>query len=187
MKRLLLFAMLAFMWVSNCVSQVKIESSEINQETLDYTIVVSCPQGKDVLYRAAKEWLSTNLKNFQQNLQYDDRESGTIKVKMTSYLSSKKTLHGYDVSMVGHYEYVTTVTVKDGKFRVKTDNLMAYWTESMVYGMKKENIGNKRLEGVGFLKWSGDSNALEFYANDIGNLIGGIGKQAQTQEKDDDF
>lgn len=37
--------------------------------------------------------------------------------------------------MTGTVEYIVTITIKDGKYRVKTENPMATWQESfMVLG-----------------------------------------------------
>ena len=43
----------------------KIEKAECDTANYDITVVLSCPQSKDILYRAAKEWLATHIQNFQ--------------------------------------------------------------------------------------------------------------------------
>lgn len=188
MKRF--FVMLAFAWicVGACVAQMKIENAQLDEKTLHFTIVCSCPQTKDVLFRAAKEWLSTNVKDFQKNLQYEDKESGTIKVKMTSgTVATKKRGKDAEIRMKGRFEYVTTVTVKDGKYRVKTDNLMAYWNETLVYGYMTDDLGSKRLDGIGYVQWTGDATSVNGYKRDVEALMNGIANQAQSQAADDDF
>lgn len=48
--------------------------------------------------------------------------------------------------MTGTVEYIVTITIKDGKYRVKTENPMATWQESFIFNGTRQDIGRKRLD-----------------------------------------
>lgn len=89
MKKFLTILLLLVSITMSSMAQAKIEKAECDTANYDLTVVLSCPQSKDILYRAAKEWLATHIQNFQQRLQYDDKETGTIKFRNSSYLHAK--------------------------------------------------------------------------------------------------
>lgn len=77
--------------------------------------------------------------------------------------------------MIGFVEYVVTITIKDGKYRVKTEDPMANWQESFIFNDTKQDNGRKRLDLKGFTLWSDyDRKILESYSQDVGKIIAGI-------------
>lgn len=88
--------------------------------------------------------------------------------------------------MTGTVEYIVTITIKDGKYRVKTENPMATWQESFIFNGTRQNVGRKRLDLKGFVLWSDyDGKVLESYSQDIGKIIAGIWMRAKEIEEDD--
>lgn len=117
MKKFLTILLLLVSITMSSMAQAKIEKAECDTANYDLTIVLSCPQSKDILYRAAKEWLATHIQNFQQRLQYDDKETGTIKFRNSSYLHAKKLFRQTaTIDMVGTCDYMVTITIKDCKY-----------------------------------------------------------------------
>lgn len=148
------------------MAQAKLEKVECDTANYDITVVLSCPQSKDILYRAAKEWLATHIQNFQQRLQYDDKETGTIKFRNSSY-------------------YMVTITIKDCKYRVKAEDGMANWHEDFIFNGTKSSNGTKVLELKNFVRWSEDRNAIKSYSSDVGRIADGIWLHAKELENDD--
>ena len=169
-----------------CVAQVKVEKTDVNPENCNLTMVLSCPQSKDVLYRAAKEWLATHIQNFQQKLQYDDKATGTIKFRNSSYLHATKNYRQKaTIDMTGTVDYIVTITIKDFKYRVQTEDVMANWNEFFIFNGTKSSNGRKSLEMKNFILWSEDKNAMKSYALDAGKIADGIWLQAKNLEEDD--
>lgn len=171
-----------------CFAQAKFEKVDCDTMNYCFTAILSCPQSKDVLYRASKESLATHIPSFQQKLQYDDKETGTIKFRNSSYLHGTKTFPNNrpTIDMTGFVEYVVTITIKDGKYSVKTEDPMANWQESFIFNGTKQDNGRKRLDLKGFTLWSDyDRKILESYSSDIGQIIAGIWTRAKEIEEDD--
>ena len=78
MKKYFAILFLCLFVATFCQAQAKVEKAECDTTNYNLTMVLSCPQSKDVLYRSAKEWLASHIPGFQQKLQYDDKEYGTI-------------------------------------------------------------------------------------------------------------
>lgn len=170
----------------SCRAQAKLEKFEYDSANLDVTMVLSCPQSKDILYRAAKEWLATHIQNFQQRLQYDDKETGTIKFKNSSYLHAKKLFRQTaTIDMVGTFNYMVTITIKDCKYRVKVEDGMANWHEDFIFNGTRSSNGTKELDLKNFVRWSEDRNAIESYSGDISKIADGIWLHAKELENDD--
>lgn len=55
MKKFLTILLLLVSITMSSMAQAKIEKAECDTANYDLTIVLSCPQSKDILYRAAKE------------------------------------------------------------------------------------------------------------------------------------
>lgn len=177
MKKYLSILLLYIGLSTSSVAQAKFEKMECDTMTYSFTAILSCPQSKDILYRAAKESLATHIPNFQQKLQYDDKETGTIKFRNSSYLYGTKTFPNNrpTIDMTGFVEYVVTITIKDGKYRVKTEDPMANWQESFIFNDTKQDNGRKRLDLKGFTLWSDyDRKILESYSQDVGKIIADI-------------
>ena len=88
--------------------------------------------------------------------------------------------------MTGTVEYIVTITIKDGKYRVKTEDPMANWQESFIFNGTKQDNGRKRLDLKGFTLWSDyNRKILESYSSDIGQIIAGIWTRAKEIEEDD--
>lgn len=88
--------------------------------------------------------------------------------------------------MTGTVEYIVTITIKDGKYRVKTENPMATWQESFIFNGTRKDIGRKRLDLKGFTLWSDyNRKILESYSSDIGQFIADIWTRAKEIEEDD--
>lgn len=188
MKRYFSILLLYMSLVISCMAQAKFEKADCDTMSYCFTAILSCPQSKDVLYRAAKETLATHIPNFQQKLQYDDKETGTIKFRNSSYLHGTKTFPNNrpTIDMTGSVEYIVTITIKDGKYRVKTEDPMATWQESFIFNGTRQNVGRKRLDLKGFVLWSDyDGKVLESYSQDIGMIIAGIWMRAKEIEEDD--
>ena len=81
---LLLYMSLA----TSCFAQAKFEKVDCDTMNYCFTAILSCPQSKDVLCRASKESLATHIPNFQQKLQYDDKERVTSKSVWIRHRSS---------------------------------------------------------------------------------------------------
>ena len=168
------------------LAQAKIEKAECDTVNYDITVVLSCPQSKAILYRAAKEWLATHIQNFQQRLQYDDKETGTIKFRNSSYLHAKKLFRQTaSIDMVGTCDYMVTITIKDCKYRVKAEDGMANWHEDFIFNGTKSSNGTKVLELKNFVRWSEDRNAIKSYSSDVGRIADGIWIHAKKLENDD--
>lgn len=188
MKKYLPILLLYMNLASSCFAQAKFEKVDCDTMNYCFTAILSCPQSKDVLYRASKESLATHIPNFQQKLQYDDKETGTIKFKSSSYLHGTKNFPNNRpaIDMTGTVEYIVTITIKDGKYRVKTENPMATWQESFIFNGTRQDIGRKRLDLKGFTLWSDyNSKILESYSSDIGQIIADIWTRAKEIEEDD--
>lgn len=188
MKKYLLILLLYIGLATSCLAQAKFEKVDCDTMSYCFTAILSCPQSKEILYRAAKESLATNIQNFQQKLQYDDKETGTIKFRNSSYLHARKTFPNNrpTIDMTGSVEYIVTISIKDGKYRVKTEEPMANWQESFFFNGTKQNNGRKRLDLKGFTSWCDyDQNVLESYSQDIGKIIAGIWMRAKEIEEDD--
>lgn len=169
-----------------CLAQVKVEKAEVDTTNCNLTMVVSCPQSKEVLYRAAKEWLATHIQNFQQKLQYDDKASGTIKFRNSSYLHATKSYRQKaTIDMTGTFVYMVTITIKDFKYRVQAEDAMANWDEYFIFNGTKSSNGRKSLDIKNFILWSEDMNAMKSYAADAGKIADGIWLQAKKLEEDD--
>ena len=186
MKKLLTMLLLLVSITISCRAQAKLEKFECDSANLDVTMVLSCPQSKDILYRAAKEWLATHIQNFQQRLQYDDKETGTIKFKNSSYLHAKKLFRQTaTIDMVGTFNYMVTITIKDCKYRVKAEDGMANWHEDFIFNGTRSSNGTKELDLKNFVRWSEDRNAIESYSGDISKIADGIWLHAKELENDD--
>lgn len=186
MKKLLTMLLLLVSITISCRAQAKLEKFECDTANLDVTMVLSCPQSKDILYRAAKEWLATHIQNFQQRLQYDDKETGTIKFKNSSYLHAKKLFRQTaTIDMVGTFNYMVTITIKDCKYRVKVEDGMANWHEDFIFNGTRSSNGTKELDLKNFVRWSEDRNAIESYSGDISKIADGIWLHAKELENDD--
>lgn len=169
-----------------CQAQAKLEKVECDTTNYNLIMVISCPQSKDVLYRSAKEWLASHVPGFLQKLQYDDKEYGTIKFTNSTYLSSKKNYRQKAIiDMTGTIDYMVTINIKDGRFRVKAEDAMANWQESFIFNGAKQNNGRKSLELKNFLMWSADVNAVKVYLSDVGKIADGIWLTAKELENDD--
>ena len=173
--------------VISCMAQAKFEKADCDTMSYCFTAILSCPQSKDVLYRAAKETLATHIPNFQQKLQYDDKETGTIKFRNSSYLHGTKTFpnNRSTIDMTGSVEYIVTITIKDGKYRVKTEDPMATWQESFIFNGTRQYNGSKSLELKNFFMWTQDVNAVKSHYSDVGKIADGIWMTVQEIEKDD--
>ena len=187
-KKFLPILLLYMSLATSCFAQAKFEKVDCDTMNYSFTAILSCPQSKDVLCRASKESLATHIPNFQQKLQYDDKETGTIKFRSSSYLHGTKTFpdNRPKIDMTRTVEYIVTITIKDGKYRVKTENPMATWQESFIFNGTRQDIGRKRLDLKGFTLWSDyNSKILESYSSDIGQIIAGIWTRAKEIEEDD--
>lgn len=155
-KKFLPILLLYMSLATSCFAQAKFEKVDCDTMNYCFTAILSCLQSKDVLYRASKESLATHIPNFQQKLQYDDKETETIKFRSSSYLHGTKTFpdNRPKIDMTGTVEYIVTITIKDGKYRVKTENPMATWQESFIFNGTRQDIGRKRLDLKGFTLWS---------------------------------
>lgn len=186
MKKLLTTLLLLASITISCMAQAKLEKVECDTANYDITVVLSCPQSKGILYRAAKEWLATHIQNFQQRLQYDDKETGTIKFRNSSYLHAKKLFRQTaTIDMVGTCDYMVTITIKDCKYRVKAEDGMANWHEDIIFNGTKSSNGTKVLELKNFVRWSEDRNAIKSYSSDVGRIADGIWLHAKELENDD--
>ena len=187
-KNFLLILLLYMSLATSCFAQAKFEKVDCDTMNYCFTAILSCPQSKDVLCRASKESLATHIPNFQQKLQYDDKETGTIKFRSSSYLHGTKTFpdNRPKIDMTGTVEYIVTITIKDGKYRVKTENPMATWQESFIFNGTRKDIGRKWLDLKGFTLWSDyNRKILESYSSDIGQIIADIWTRAKEIEEDD--
>lgn len=186
-KRILAILCLCIGIAIPCIGQTKIEKAECDTANYNLTMVLSCPQTKDILYRATKEWLATHIKNFQQKLQYDDKETGTIKFRNSSYIHATKSFpQRPTIDMTGDIDYMVTITIKDGKYRVKTEDAMVNWSEYFYFNGTKQSNGRKSLELLGFILWSDrDKNILKSYTDDFCKICDGIEMQARELEEDD--
>ena len=187
-KKFLPILLLYMSLATSCFAQAKFEKVDCDTMNYSFTAILSCPQSKDVLCRASKESLATHIPNFQQKLQYDDKETGTIKFRSSSYLHGTKTFpdNRPKIDMTGTVEYIVTITIKDGKYRVKTENPMATWQESFIFNGTRQDIGRKRLDLKGFTLWSDyNRKILESYSSDIGQIIADIWTRAKEIEEDD--
>ena len=155
-KKFLPILLLYMSLATSCFAQAKFEKVDCDTMNYCFTAILSCLQSKDVLYRASKESLATHIPNFQQKLQYDDKETETIKFRSSSYLHGTKTFpdNRPKIDMTGTVEYIVTITIKDGKYRVKTENPMATWQESFIFNGTRKDIGRKWLDLKGFTLWS---------------------------------
>lgn len=187
-KKFLPILLLYMSLATSCFAQAKFEKVDCDTMNYCFTAILSCPQSKDVLYRASKESLATHIPNFQQKLQYDDKETRTIKFRSSSYLHGTKNFpdNRPKIDMMGTVEYIVTITIKDGKYRVKIENPMATWQESFFFNGTRQDIGRKRLDLKGFTLWSDyNRKILESYSSDIGQIIAGIWTKAKEIEEDD--
>lgn len=168
------------------MAQAKLEKVELDTANYNLTVVLSCPQSKDILYRSAKEWLATHIQNFQQRIQYDDKATGTIKFRNSSYLHATKFFRQTaTIDMTGTFDYMVTITIKDYKYRVKAEEGMANWHEDFIFNGTKSSNGTKRLELKNFVLWSEDRNAIKSYSSDVGIIADGIWLRAKELENDD--
>lgn len=186
MKKLLTTLLLLTSITISCMAQAKLEKVECDTADYDITVVLLCPQSKDILYRAAKEWLATNIQNFQQRLQYDDKATGTIKFRNLSYLHATKLFRQTaTIDMTGTFDYMVTITIKDYKYRVKAEDGMANWHKDFIFNGTKSSNGTKRLELNNFVHWCEDRNAIKSYSSDVGRIADGIWLHAKELENDD--
>ena len=187
MKKYFAILFLCLFVATFCQAQAKVEKAECDTTNYNLTMVLSCPQSKDVLYRSAKEWLASHIPGFQQKLQYDDKEYGTIKFRNSTYLSSKKNYRQKTtIDMTGTIDYMVTINIKDGRFRVKSEDAMANWQESFIFNGTRQYNGRKSLELKNFLMWTRDVNAAKLYSADVGKIADGIWVTAR-EIKNDDF
>lgn len=178
--------LLSMSMITYCMAQVKVEKAEVDTANCNLTMVVSCPQSKEILYRAAKEWLATHMQNFQRKLQYDDKETGIIKFRNSSYLHATKSYRQKaTIDMTGTFDYMVTITIKDFKYRVQAEDVMANWDEYFIFNGTKSSNGRKSLDVKNFILWSGDMNTMKSYAADAGKIADGIWLQAKNIEEDD--
>lgn len=186
MKKILVLLLLWSSMTICCLAQVKVEKAECDTSNYNLTMVLSCPQSKEILYRAAKEWLATHIQNFQQKLQYDDKVTGTIKFRNSSYLHATKSYRQKaTIDMTGTFDYMVTITIKDFKYRVKTEDAVANWHEYFIFNGTKTSNGAKSLDMKNFFLWSEDVNAMKSYSIDAGKIADGIWAQAKELEEDD--
>lgn len=78
---------------------------------------------KDVLYDRAKKWITANLKTADNNIDANDKEftivnSAAIKV-------DRKLMVGLEIHE-GYFDFKLRVWCKDGKYKVRVDNVMYY-------------------------------------------------------------
>lgn len=186
MKKNLLLLIVLVIFPVQIYAQAKLEKAECDTTNYNLTMVLSCPQSKEILYRAAKEWLATHVQNFQHKLQYDDKETGTIKFRNSSYLHTTKPYRQKaTIDMTGTIDYMVTITIKDGKYRLKTEDAMANWQEYFIFNGQKQNNGRKSLELKALLLWTEDANLLNSYSSDNGKIADGIWLRAKELETDD--
>lgn len=87
--------------------------------------------------------------------------------------------------MTGTIDYMVTINIKDGRFRIKTEDAMANWQESFIFNGTRQYNGRKSLELKNFFMWSKDENAILVYSTDVGKIAAGIWLTAKELENDD--
>ena len=87
--------------------------------------------------------------------------------------------------MTGTIDYMVTINIKDGRFRVKSEDAMANWQESFMFNGTRQYNGSKSLELKNFLMWTRDVNAAKLYSADVGKIADGIWVTAREIENDD--
>ena len=87
--------------------------------------------------------------------------------------------------MTGTIDYMVTINIKDGRFRIKTEDAMANWQESFIFNGTRQYNGRKSLELKNFFMWTQDVNAVKSHYSDVGKIADGIWKTVQEIEKDD--
>ena len=80
---------------------------------------------------------------------------------------------------------MVTITIKDGKYRLKTEDTMANWQEYFIFNGQKQNNGRKSLGLKALLLWTEDKNLFNSYSLDNGKIANGIWLRAKELETDD--
>lgn len=73
---------------------------------------------KDKVYDKTLQWISRNFKSAKSVIEYQDRNAGTI-------IGNGRTNFGNFVEIP--VSFTMEITIKDGKYRVVFDNLVAWW------------------------------------------------------------
>lgn len=123
MKKFFCTAILMIAAYTTCVAQ-EYETLEVDD---DYKVlgIVKCENTKNQLYDATLEWVERNVRNYQNLRIREDKERGLVRFSWQCPFSHTVKLNTSSISYNGKVTFVCSVTVKDKKLRIQTDNMVA--------------------------------------------------------------
>lgn len=193
MKKFLFMIMLALANMSvqaqdACrLDSAKVISQSMDKETGDISIVVKVSTNAEDTYRWAREYLATAIKDYQQSVKVEDKESCTVKCDGKVFCKLSKRMSSGVVQWMGHWEFVLTVACKDGRFRLKAENVKANMNETLSTGGMSMSNGKKTDPYKFVAGFSGDPKAEVYLWNGVANIAEDIVNYIEKQAKEDDF
>lgn len=195
MKKYFLMAIMMMACVMGAQAQdaCRLDSAKVISQSMDKTtgeisIVAKVSTNAEDTYRWAREFLATTVKGYQQSVKVEDKETGTVKCDGRVFCRlTSRTQTGGIVEDMGHWEFVLTVACKDGRFRLKAENVRSNMEETLSLGgmQMKNGIKKERYEFLaGFMN---DPKAEVYLWNGVANIVEDMVNYIEKQSKEDDF
>lgn len=125
MKRhllLCLFSLLGFTSFAQDESEY-FKKDEVSGDYYHEEVVEMAGLKKEEMFERAKKWVIANFKTADNNIKFDDKEFNIV--NSAAIKIDKKMFTGVNIKD-GAYDFKFQVWFKDGKYKVRVDNLMFY-------------------------------------------------------------
>lgn len=125
MKKNILFALLSLMplLTSAKISPEEIKLGSENPEGV-VSYVGALTNKQSLAFTYAKQWVSKTFNNYKAVVQLEDNDNYKIVLKGTSLIFQKNTKETFaNTETSGRLYYTVTIDVKEGKFRIKFEDM----------------------------------------------------------------